>query len=76
MKFFRNFEISYVLFLIFVLYLDLVILAERRGFLMRYVRRLCALAISLALTLSAVAPARADDESVAMGVSLSFPFSL
>ena len=38
---------------------------------MRYVRRLCALAIALALTLSAVAPARADDESVAMGVSLS-----
>ena len=38
---------------------------------MRYVRRLCGLAIALALTLSAVAPARADDESVAMGVSLS-----
>ena len=38
---------------------------------MRYVRRLCGLAIALALTLSAVAPARADDESVAMGASLS-----
>ena len=34
---------------------------------MRYVRQLCGLAIALALILSAVAPARADDESVAMG---------
>ena len=34
---------------------------------MRYVRQLCGLTIALALILSAVAPARADDESVAMG---------
>lgn len=34
---------------------------------MRYIRQLCGLTIALALILSAVAPARADDESVAMG---------
>ena len=34
---------------------------------MRYVRQLCGLTIALALILSAVAPAHADDESVAMG---------
>ena len=34
---------------------------------MRYIRQLCGLTIALALILSAMAPARADDESVAMG---------
>lgn len=34
---------------------------------MRYIRQLCGLTIALALILSAVAPAHADDESVAMG---------
>lgn len=34
---------------------------------MRYLRQLCGLTIALALILSAAAPARADDESVAMG---------